>query len=83
MSIVVSDFGRYKQRQEERGKKKMKYLILIVLTLSTGCASLNTIKHERLTDDTFRIKQSMSSDILCIRKSKTETKCYHVTGKGE
>lgn len=58
----------------------MKYLILIVLTLSTGCASMNTIKHERLTNDTFRIKQSISSDILCVRTGKTETKCYHVTG---
>jgi len=61
----------------------IKFVLALSLLMLAGCSSLNHVRHEQLTSDSFIIKQRLQDDILCIKKSKTETSCYHITGKGE
>ena len=61
----------------------IKFVLALSLLILAGCSSLNHVRHEQLTSDSFIIKQRLQDDILCIKKDKTETTCYHVTGKGE
>lgn len=61
----------------------MRLVLALIMTSAFGCASLNQIEHKQVNDNSFIIKQRLSDDILCIKKDKDKTVCYHVTGESK
>ena len=61
----------------------MRLILTLLLISSFGCASLNQIEHKRVNENSFIIKQRLSDDILCIKKDKNKTVCYHVSGESK
>jgi len=61
----------------------MKILTLVVMLAAstTGCTSLNKLTYVQLSGETFKIKQTINSDILCVKTKRKSIVCYHVTGK--
>ena len=60
---------------------KVLALLSILGMMSTGCSSLNQLKYEQMSGGTFKIKQTISDDILCVKTKKKIIECYHVTGR--
>lgn len=62
---------------------KILTLVAMLAAITTGCTSLNQLKYVQLSGGTFKIKQSISSDILCVKIDNKNIECYHVTGKND
>ena len=57
----------------------VRFSLLLVLTMGTGCATFNQLEHKQVNRDTFLIKQSVNSNILCV-KANDNVQCFYVDG---